>query len=69
MNPFMNLAMNMIQNNPNVANNPRNKAMIDALRSGDNARGEQIANNLLQTYGVSREEGINQAMQYFGMRK
>ena len=62
---MMQFAMQMIQKNPNVANNARNKSLIDILQSGDSARGEMAANNLLKTYGVNKEQALNQARQFF----
>ncbi len=62
---IQNLLGMLLKRNPNIANNPRNKAMIDAIQNGDSAKGEQLANNLCQSYGVSREEALIQAKQYF----
>lgn len=59
-------ALNLIEKNPNVSSNPMGKQMVEAIRSGDNAKGEQLANNLLNTYGISREDGIAQAKKFFG---
>lgn len=64
---LMNLAMNLIGRNPNVANSPMNQAYINTLKSGDNSKGEQLARNLCQTYGVSVEEALNRAKQFFNL--
>lgn len=57
MNNFnpMQFALNMIQRNPQIANNPRAQDMIKVIQSGDSARGQQLAENLCQTYGVTDE--------------
>lgn len=58
-------AMNLLKNNPKIANNPQAQNFIDVIQRGDNAQGEEIANNLLETFGVSKEEGIQQAKNFF----
>lgn len=64
-NPILNLAMAMISNNPQIANNPQAKSMIEVIQSGDAERGRQIAENLCNTYGVSKEDAVKQAMSFF----
>lgn len=58
-------AMNLLKNNPNVANNPQAQSFIDVIQRGDSAQGEEIANNLLETYGVSKEDALKQAKNFF----
>lgn len=66
MNPLIKTIMTkMVQNNPNVAGNPRNKALLDTLASGDKDRIRQTVENLCQTYGCSVEEAGNAAIQWF----
>ena len=48
------MAMNLISQNPNIANNPNAQELIKVIQNGDSARGQQIADNLCQTYGISR---------------
>ena len=64
-NPVLNLARTMISNNPQIANNPQAKSMIEVIQSGDAERGRQIAENLCNTYGVSKEDAVKQAMSFF----
>lgn len=64
-NPIFNLAMTMISNNPQIANNPQAKSMIEVIQSGDAERGRQIAENLCNTYGVSKEDAVKQARSFF----
>lgn len=59
------LAMNLISQNPAIANNPRAQDFIQVIRNGDSRRGQQIADNLCQTYGVSREDAIRSAKEFF----
>lgn len=58
-------ALNMIANNPNVRQNPQMQEFISVIQNGDNARGEQIANNLCNTYGVSKEQALDNAKRFF----
>ena len=65
-NPI-NFAMQMIQNNPNIANNPQAQHMLEVIQSGNAEEGEKIANNLLQTYGVSKDDALKQAKGFFNL--
>lgn len=58
-------AQQMIRNNPDLAKNPQNKAMIDAIMNNDAQMGEQIANNLLNTVQTDKTTGLNQAVNFF----
>ena len=52
-------------NNPAIANNPNARSMLEVVQSGDSKRGEQIANNLLKTYGMTKEEALQPARGFF----
>lgn len=64
-NNIMGLALDIIQKNPALANNPNAREMIDVIRNGDAAKGQQIAKNLCDTYGVKPEDAISQARSFF----
>ena len=49
-----NMAMNLLAKNPAIANNPQAQNYLGVIQNGDSARGQQIAENLCQTYGISR---------------
>lgn len=51
--------------NPAIADNPQAQSYIQVLRSGDAAKGEELANNLLETYGMTKEQALSQAKQFF----
>ena len=68
MNNIQNFVGNIIASNPAIANNPQAQNYINVIQSGDANRGQQIADNICKTYGVSRDEALNQAMQFFGIR-
>ncbi len=55
------MALRLMNANPKVKNNPQAQEFIQVIQSGDDARGQQIAQNLCDTYGVSKEEALNQA--------
>lgn len=63
MNKMEQFAFNMLQNNPNVQNKAMAKAFMEILQSGDTAKGEQLANNILNTYGLKKEDALKQAQQ------
>lgn len=62
----MQFLMNVIRNSPNlVANNPQAQAYLEVLESGDAAKGEEIATNLLKSHGVSKDDALKQAKNFF----
>ena len=62
----MNFVMNMIRNNPQFANNPQAQEWLQVIQSGDKARGEEIANNLLNSMGMTKEQAMQEASKRFG---
>lgn len=64
-NGIMGLALDMIRHNPALQDNPNAREMIDVIESGDADRGQQIARNLCDTYGVKPEDAIAQAKSFF----
>lgn len=59
-------ALNILRNNPNVINNPNAQEMIRVIEQNDSAKGAQIASNICNTYGVSKEKAYSDALNYFG---
>lgn len=64
-NMLMNFALQQMQRNPNIANTPMGQQFMRVLQSGDQNAGIQMANNILNSAGVSREQGIQQARSMF----
>lgn len=64
INP-MDFVMSMINQNPNIANNPNAQNMLDVIRRNDAEQGKKIAQNLCNSYGVSEEEMLKRAKQFF----
>ena len=61
----MQFIQNAMRQNPNIANNPQAQNYLNILQSGDSQKGQQIAENLLKTYGMTKEQGLNQVRQFF----
>lgn len=61
------LALMMLQKNPAVANNPRAQEYIRVIQSGDSKRGAEIASNLCESYGTTKEEALKSAIKFFGL--
>lgn len=60
-------AINAIQNNPEIRDNPQYQDMIQAIVNNDSKAGIEIANKILQNSGVSRGAGIERAIQMFNL--
>lgn len=61
----MQFLQNAMRQNPNIANNPQAQNYLNVLQSGDSQKGQQIAENLLKTYGMTKEQGLSQVRQFF----
>lgn len=59
------MALNLLMQNPNIANNPNAREFIQVIQNGDSAKGEQIAQNLCNTYGMSKEDAVRNAKSFF----
>lgn len=60
-------AMMLLQKNPKVANSPQGQQFMEILKSGDAQRGQEMAKNFCNSYGVTPEEGYNQARRFFNI--
>ena len=67
MNNLKDFALGIIGSNPQIAQNPNAQQMIDVIKRGDAQKGQQIAKNLCDTYGVRPEQVIQQARSFFHM--
>ena len=59
--------MNLIAQNPQIASNPNTQRMIQAIQTNDSAKGEQIAKNLCDSYGITPQEAVQQAKRFFNL--
>lgn len=64
-NAIMQFAAKMLQSNPQAANSPMGQQLVQILQTGDVNAGQQLANNICQTYGVSQQEAIQKSRNYF----
>lgn len=68
MNVATNILQSLIANNPAIANNPNVQSYISVIQNNDQTKGEEIANNMCQSMGISREEAVARAKAFFGLR-
>lgn len=61
----MDFILSIIEKNPQIANNPQNQNYIKILKSGDAKKGEEVARNICESYGVSPEDGVKQSQSFF----
>ena len=66
MSKLLNLAQGLIRANQNsMPNTPWEDAAINAIMSGDAQAGQQIANNIMQSMGITKEQVMEQAKKQF----
>lgn len=58
---IMQFAMNNLQNNPQIQGSEMGQNFMNILQTGNVKAGEEMANNILRSYGLSKEEAIRQA--------
>lgn len=58
-------ALDLIRRNPNISSNPNAQGMINVIQSGDEEQGKRFAENLCATYGVSKEQALEDARRFF----
>ena len=61
------VALGILGRTPQVAQNPNAQSMLGVIQQGDSQKGEQIARNLCQSYGVTPEQAFEQARRFFGI--
>lgn len=59
------IALSIIDRNPSIANDPKNRDMIAALRSGDSVRGQQMANDICKRTGKTPDQASQEARKFF----
>lgn len=60
-------ALAVLRTRPDIAGNPRAQEMLEILQNGDSRRGEEVAGNILKTYGVTKEQALAKARRFFGL--
>lgn len=61
------IAIQALQRNQQIANSPQGRQFMQILQSGDVAAGQQMAQNLCQSYGISQEDAIRQTAKFFNI--
>ena len=59
------LAATILSQNPNLVDNDTKRQWVNVIQNNDAKAGEQIANNLLNTYGVKKEDVPGIAQNFF----
>lgn len=68
MSRMLNFAQRLVQTNQNnLPNAPWRDAAINAIMSGDAQAGQQIANNIMQSMGMTKEQMMEQARKQFNL--
>lgn len=65
MSRITDIATQMIQNNPQVNQSPLAQAGINAILHNDARAGEQLANNILHSMGMTKEQALEIAKERF----
>lgn len=65
MSRITDMATQMIRNNPQVNQSPFAQAGINAILNNDAQAGEQLANNILQSLGMTKEQALEIAKERF----
>lgn len=68
MSKMLNFAQRLVRTNQNnLPNAPWRDAAINAIMSGDVQAGQQIANNIMQSMGMTKEQMMEQARKQFNL--
>lgn len=60
-------AENMIRSNPQFKNDPRAQQVLKIIQSRDDKQGIALANEILGSANLTPEDGVKQAMSFFGL--
>ena len=60
-------ALSLISRNPQITNNPNAQQLLQVVQENDSAKGAQIAQNICNSYGITREQAIQEAKRFFGL--
>lgn len=55
------VVIQFMNKNPQITNTPMGKTFMEALQNRDSSKGEELANNLLESQGMTREQAMNEA--------
>lgn len=60
-------ARNLINQNPQIANNPNNKPLIDAIMSGNSEQCMKVAQDICNANNVLPSQAMNMAQRFFNI--
>lgn len=60
-------ALSLISRNPQITNNPNAQQLLQVVQENNSAKGAQIAQNICDSYGITREQAIQEAKRFFGL--
>ncbi len=63
------IALQLISQNPQLANNPQAQNYINTIQNGSSDDIKQLAMNICNSYGVTPEQAADRAMNFFGFRQ
>lgn len=52
-------ALSLLDSNPQVANTPMGQNFRDALLNRDSSKGQEMANNILESNGMTKDSALN----------
>lgn len=62
-------ALQLIEKHKNeFEGNSNAQELINIIKNNDEAKGIEFANNFLKSNNMSKEQGLQQAMSYFGLK-
>lgn len=64
-NQLMNFVAMKLRANPQVANTPIGQQFVQILQSGNDAAGQQLAMNICNSLGISKEQALQDARNGF----
>lgn len=67
-NPMIAGMIRKLTTDPSMVSNPVAQNLLAAIQSGDSKKGEEIAKNLCNSYGITPEEAYNKALAFFNGR-
>lgn len=58
----------LMQSNPGALNNPMAKEILSVIQRNDVQKGEEIARNICNAYGITPEQAMQQAMAFISSK-
>lgn len=62
---ILDFANQLLDQNPQIANNPQNKPFVQAIRNRNPQEGQRIAQDICQKQGMLPTQALDQVKQFF----